>query len=140
MRRCCTIVVVEVVRNVTAVVEESAPRRRIRKGLRESELRKLAAAESSKLDQLLAIAAFKAEEIRAEAQAVLIDEEAARARFEQNPFRWEAQGWSSRLEVGFLWTWQSSDGVGRKGFVFSRLHNVHARGVPRASAAQVSTL
>ena len=62
-----------------------APKKRIRAHLRESELRKLAADTSSKLQRLLAIAAYKAEEIRAEGGA--LDQQEALARFELNPFR-----------------------------------------------------
>ena len=49
------------VKDIAAVVEEEAPKKRIRAHLRESELRKLAADHASKLDQLLAIAAYKAD-------------------------------------------------------------------------------
>ena len=87
------------------MVEEGAPKKRIRAHLRESELRKLAADPASKLDQLLAIAAYKAEEIRADAEGRPLDEDAAMVRFERNPFRWETDGWQSRVEVGFLWAW-----------------------------------
>ena len=58
------------VKDIAAVVEEGAPKKRIRAHLRESELRKLAADPASKLDQLLAIAGNKADEIRAEGRAL----------------------------------------------------------------------
>ena len=118
-------------KNIFAFAEEGAPRKRIRTHLRESELRKLASDKSSKLDQLLAIAAYKAEAIRSNTGQRPTDEEAALSGFEQNPFRWEAQGRQSQVEVGFLWSWQGRDGVGRKSFVFSQLHNVFRRQVPR---------
>ena len=59
-----------------------------------------------KLAELLAIASYKAEEIRADTEQRPMDEEAALAGFKQNPFRWEAPGWQSQVEVGFLWAWQ----------------------------------
>ena len=73
-------------KDITADAEEGAPRKRIRTHLRETELRKLGADNPQKLDQLLAVAAYKAEEIRAEIEQTPIDEEATLARFEQNPF------------------------------------------------------
>ena len=121
----------QVVKNIATVPEEGAPKKRIRVHLRESELRKLAADNSSKLHQILAIAAYKADEIRAEAEGRAPDEQEAFARFEQNPFRWETQGLQSQVEVCFVWTWQGRDAVVRKSFVFPRLHNVFSQGVPR---------
>ena len=117
------------VRDISVVAGESAPKRRIRAHLRESELRKLAADPASKLDQLLAIAAYKAEEIRAEGRE--LDQEEALRRFELNPFRWETEGWQSQVEVGFLWTWQGTDGTSRKAFVFPRMNHVLNRQIPR---------
>ena len=99
-------------KDIIAAHDEAAPRKRIRTHLRETELRKLAEDKPLKLDQLLAIAADKAEEIRAGAQVRPIDEEVALAGFERNPFRWESQGWQSRIEVGSLWTWQGRDWPG----------------------------
>ena len=122
---------VQVVKNIASVVEDGAPRKRIRAHLRESELRKLAADTSSKLDQLLAIAAYKADEIRAEAEGRALDQQEAFARFEQNPFRWDAQGRQSHVDVCFLWTWRGTDGNGRRAFVFPRLDNVFKRQIPR---------
>ena len=58
------------VKDIAAVVEEGPPKRRIRAHLREAELRTLAADPASKLDQLLAIAAYNAEDIRAEAEII----------------------------------------------------------------------
>ena len=112
------------VKDIAAIVEEGAPKKRIRAHLRESELRKLAADHASKLDQLLAIAAYKAEGLRAQAEGRPLDEEAAMVRFEQNPFQWETSGWRSQVEVCFLWTWLDRDGAPRKAFVFSILLNV----------------
>ena len=73
------------VKDITATLEEGAPRKRIRTHLRESELRRVAEDKSSKLNQLLALATHKAEEIRAGAQERPMDEEAVLAGFEQNP-------------------------------------------------------
>ena len=123
--------VAQVVKDITAVASEGAPRKRIRTHLRESELRKLAADNSSKLDRLLAIAAYKAEEHRSEAEQRPLDQEKALACLEQNPFRWEAPGKQSRVEVGFLWTWRDSHGDDRQSFVFLRLDNVFSQGIPR---------
>ena len=92
----------QVVKNIATVPEEGAPKKRIRVHLRESELRKLAADTSTKLSQLLAIAAYKAEEIRAETEGRALDQQEASARFEQNPFRWDAQGRQSHVDVCFL--------------------------------------
>ena len=70
------------VKDITATLEEGAPRKRIRTHLRESELRKIAEEKSSKLDKLLAVAAYKAEEIRADAEQRPLDQDKALARFE----------------------------------------------------------
>ena len=120
---------VQVVKNIASVVEDGAPRKRIRAHLRESELRKLAADKSSKLERLLAIASYKAEEIRAEGGS--LDEQEALARFELNPFRWDTEGWQSQVDICFLWTWQGTDGTRQKAFVYPRLDNVFKRQVPR---------
>ena len=130
---CCrsAIALVQVVKNITANAENGAPKKRIRAHLRESELRNIAASHPSKLHQLLAIAAYKAEEIRASTEQRPLDEETAFAGFELNPFRWEGEGRQSQVEVGFLWAWQGRDGVERKGFVFPMLHHVFSRGIPR---------
>ena len=130
---CCrsAISLAQVVKNIAAIAEDGAPKKRIRAHLRESELRKLAAAHPSKLHQLLAIAAYKAEEIRAEAEGRPLDDEAALAGFEPNPFRWDTEGRQSQVEVSFLWTWQGRDGMVRRAFVFPILNNVFERQVPR---------
>ena len=91
-----------VVKAITAVAEDGAPRKRIRAHLRESELRKLIEASPRKLDQLVAIAAYKAEEVRAEAEERPAAEREALAGFERNPLRWEAAGWKSQVDVCFL--------------------------------------
>ena len=78
-------------KDITATLEEGAPRKRIRTHLRESELRRVAEEKSTHLDQLLALAAYKAEEIRADAQERPMDEEAALSGFGQNPFLLSAQ-------------------------------------------------
>ena len=118
-------------KDISAILEEGAPRKRIRTHLRESALQNLMAKKPSKLDQLLALAAYKAEEVRADAQERPMDEEAALAGFEQSPFRWEAQGWQSQIEVGFLWMWQDRANTGRKSIFFPRLDNVFKRLIPR---------
>ena len=124
-------IVAEVVKDIIAVLEEGAPRKRIRTHLRESALQNLMAKKPSKLDQLLAVATDKAEEIRANTDQNRMDEEAAFAGFEQNPFRWETRGRQSHVEVGFLWTWQDRCWTLRKKFVFPRLDNVFKRLIPR---------
>ena len=92
-------------KDISAILEDGAPRKRIRTHLRESALQNLMAKKPSKLDQLLAVAAYKAEEIRAHTEQTPMGEEAAFAGFEQNPFRWETEGRQSQVEVGVLWTW-----------------------------------
>ena len=118
-------------KDINAVLEEGAPRKRIRTHLRESALQNLMAKKPSKLDQLLAVAAYKAEEIRADTEQRPMDEEAASAGFEQNPFRWETEGWQSHVEVGVLWTWQDRHGTLQKKFIFPRLDHVFQRQVHR---------
>ena len=118
-------------KDINAVLEEGAPRKRIRTHLRESALQNLMAKKPSKLAQLLAVAAYKAEEIRADSEQRPIDDEAALARFEQNPFRWQSQDKHGHIEVGFLWMWQDRANTGRKSIFFPRLDNVFKRLIPR---------
>ena len=81
------------------MVEEGPPKKRIRAHLRESELRKLGADPASKSERLLAIAAYKAEETRADAEGRQLNEEAAVARFEQRSFHLDTDGRRSQVEV-----------------------------------------
>ena len=107
-------------------------KRRKRDG-REEELRKSAVAHAPKIDQLVAVAAHRAEEIRAGAEARAMNEEIARAGFERNPFRWESRGREDQVEVGIAWSWRCSDGRRITHLMFSRLDHVPARQVPTPS-------
>ena len=125
---------IQVLLDIERVQEEGAPKKRIKPHLPERALRNAALKHSSKLDQVLAIACYRAEEIRAGAEHRDMNMEVALAAFEQNPFRWAARGRQSQVEVAFFWSWCGSDGAKSKCFSFAMLHHVLARQVPRPAA------
>ena len=77
----------QVLMDIDRVREEGAPRKKIRRHLHESDLRNAAQEHGAKLDQLIAIACYRAEEIRAADEKREVIMELAMAGFEQNPFR-----------------------------------------------------
>ena len=85
--------------DIDRVAEDEGVRKRIKRHLREYELRHVATNHASKLDQVLAIACYRAEEIRAAAEHRAMSMEVALAAFEQNPFRWTARGWYSQVGI-----------------------------------------
>ena len=125
-------------KDITGIGEEAHTRKRIKPHLREHELRDVATNHGAKLDRLLALASYRAEEIRAADGRRPMDMAVALAGFEGNPFRWEARGWQSQVEVCFFWSWRGTDGVESKRFVFAMLQNVLARRVPRPTALMES--
>ena len=86
---------------------EGSARKRIKAHLRETELRKLIEDSQVRFQQLLAIANYRAEELRAAHEQRDVNEDAALSYFEPSPWRWDAQGWRSHVEIGFLWNWKT---------------------------------
>mgnify|MGYP003329439834 CR=1 FL=1 len=101
----------QVLKYVDPIPNEDAPRKRIKPHLREHILRNAAEKHGAKLDQVMAIARYRAEEIRAAEEKREMSMELALAAFEENPFRWASRAWQSRMEVGIFWTWRNSDGT-----------------------------
>lgn len=115
-----------VVKNIVAEAWAMKERRRLRTSEAVNTMRSLVQANDFAWCRLLAIAAFRAEEIRASTDT--LDVAVAVRGFERNPFRWDvSEGWRSQASVTFLWTWTSGlDGV-RRAFVPMALHNLFIR-------------
>ena len=82
-----------------------------------------------RFDRLIAVAAYRAEEVRAHMQGRDIDEATALRSSEQNPFALEAaDGHQWHIIVYSLWTWYVW-GAARRKIVHVRLDNMRNRGV-----------
>ena len=77
----------QVLMDIDRAPQEGAPRKRMRPHLREHHLRDAAQKHGAKLDQVMAIACYRAEEIRAADEQRDMSMELAMAGFEKNPFR-----------------------------------------------------
>ena len=97
--------------DIDPTAKEDSPRKRIKPHLREHLLRNVAQKHGAKLDQAMAIACYRAEELRAAEENRDMSMQIAFAAFEGNPFRWASRAWQSRIEVGIFWTWRNSDGT-----------------------------
>ena len=81
--------------------------------------------------ELVAMARYRAEEMRARLRGGAIDESMAREGFEKNPWLWrQVASWASQSRVTFHWTWTSRDGSQRSVFEHACLNNVVQRAVP----------
>ena len=121
----------QVLMDIDPIPMGEAPRKRIKPHLREHLLRNAAQKHGAKLDQVMAIACYRAEEIRASEEKREMNLDLALAAFEENPFRWASRAWQSRIEVGIFWTWRNSDGTKGRCFDFTRLDNVFSRHFPK---------
>ena len=101
----------QVLMDIDRAPKEDAPRKRIKPHLREQLLHNAAQKHGAKLDQVMAIACYRAEEIRAGEEKREMNLDLALAAFEENPFRWSSRAWQSQIEVGIFWTWRNSDGT-----------------------------
>ena len=101
----------QVLMDIDRAPKEDAPRKRIKPHLREQLLHNAAQKHGAKLDQVMAIACYRAEEIRAGEEKREMNLDLALAAFEENPFRWSSRAWRSQIEVGIFWTWRNSDGT-----------------------------
>jgi hypothetical protein len=91
-------------------------------------LRAMAITPTDSWCELVAVASYRAEEMRAASQGELFDKEVAERGFEKNPFRWrEGERWQSQARVSFLWSWVSADGSPRKVFEHPRLDKIMER-------------
>jgi len=87
--------------------------------------------------ELVAVANFRAEEIRAQKLGRKFDEIIAMQYFEQNPFLWESQGkWKSQSRLTTLWSWKR--GEIHRAFEHVDCHNLIARGAPIPKALRQS--
>ena len=81
--------------------------------------------------QLVAVAHFKAEEMKAARQGIALDVRKTAAGFESNPFLWEADGnWMSQASVTFLWSWAEEAGTHTYDLQHPAAGKVLKRGVP----------
>ena len=94
----------EVLVDIDRAPKEDAPRKRIKPHLHKQPLRDAAQKHGAKLDQVMAIACYRAEEIRAGEEKREMNLDLALAAFEENPFRWSSRAWQSHVEVGIFWT------------------------------------
>ena len=79
--------------------------------------------------ELVAVANYRAEEIRSQTLGREFDEGTATQYFEQNPFLWESYGTrSSQMRLTTLWSWRRGD-IHRV-FEHVYLHHLIARGAP----------
>ncbi len=79
--------------------------------------------------ELIAVANYRAEEIRSQQLGREFDEGTAMQYFEQNPFLWESYGkWSSHIRLTTLWSWRR--GAIHRAFEHVDLHHLIARGAP----------
>ena len=110
--------------------EEQPSKKRVRHHLHTGQLQEIITQSPRACEALAAIAAYRAEELRAGIENRELDEGAATCRFEKNPFRWtDMDGRLWDLTMVALWTWQTR-GTERKVFVDVRLDNLRERGVP----------
>ena len=122
------LVVKDIVRD--AFQPETAPRRRIMPHASGPQLVEGTRAHQQSWWRVVAIATWRAENLRAERRP--FDSTAAGAGFESNPFRWKmAEGWLSQADVTFSWAWWE-DGAWRRDLApVSAIHlTAHDRGVP----------
>ena len=81
--------------------------------------------------QLVAVAIYRAAELRSHLLDQALDEAVAASGFERSPWSWRSTaGWSSQARVTFLWRWTARDGCRRNAFQHTRLDHVRS-GVPR---------
>ena len=83
----------EVLVDIDRAPKEDAPRKRIKPHLREQHLRNAAQKHGAKLDKVMAIACYRAEEIRAGEEKREMQKDIALAAFEENPFRCSSRAW-----------------------------------------------
>ena len=96
-----------------AISTEGSARKRIKAHLRESELRNLVSENQVRFQQLLAIANYRAEELRAKLDQREVNEEASLSYFEPSPWKWHVVGWRSQVHIAFLWIWRTRDAMFR---------------------------
>ena len=101
----------EVLVDIDRAPKEDAPRKRIKPHLREQPLRDAAQKHGAKLDQAMAIACYRAEEIRAGEEKCEMNLDIALAAFAENPFRWSSRARQSQVEVAIFWNWRNPDGT-----------------------------
>jgi hypothetical protein len=106
--------------------EDSPPAtKRIRAHLHAGQLRNAAHTRQAAWDRLVAVATFRAEEIRAADQHRPCNEDAASSGFEQNSWSWAAcDGRASHAEIAVLWSFYSEAGAWQQKIEYAFLHHV----------------
>jgi len=80
--------------------------------------------------ELVAVARFRAAELRSQLTGNPLDEEATQG-FERNPWMWRPTGeWASQSRISFLWSWAARDGTSMRVFEHALLNNLVQRSVP----------
>ena len=108
--------------------EGPPPRKKARAHLHFGQLRDTALHWRAAWDQLVAVAAWRAEELRATNQHCPFDQAAASAGYEASPWKWAATGKMIQAQVGALWSWRA--GTWQRQIVHVRLDNLLERGIP----------
>lgn len=109
--------------------EDPQPRKRVRVHLHVGQLRAAALKWPAAWDRLVAIACWRAEELRAADQHRPFDQVAAFAGYEGNPWKWCTEKRRIQVQVAALWSWRA--GAWQRQIVHVRLDNLLERcGVP----------
>ena len=118
------------IKDIVAEAWDTSTTKRLRSSSQMNTLRALAQSCAHSWCELVSIAQYRSEEIRAKEQGTSIDKRVAARGFQRNPFRWEAgQGRTSHTRVSLLWTWSDGGGCARSAFEHADLHHIVARGI-----------
>ena len=121
-----------VCKNIVADAWDATQSKRLRSNSHMNALRGYVQVNDYLWSELVAVAHYRAEEMRSERQSREFNEEHATYYFEQNPFLWESHGkWNSQIRLSVLWAW--TRGMTYRQFEHIDLHNILARGptIPR---------
>jgi len=92
----------------TQEAEGPPPRKKVRTHLHFGQLRAIALNWQAAWDQLMAVATWRAEELRATDQHRPFDQAAASTGYEASPWKWGTTGRKIQVQVGVLWSWRVS--------------------------------
>ena len=108
--------------------DDPPPRKKVRAHLHAGQLCAAVLKWPAAWDQLVAVAAWRAEELRAADQHRPFDQVAAFAGYEASPWKWNAAGRRIQVQVAALWSWRT--GSWQRQIVHVRLDNLLHCGVP----------
>ena len=117
-----------VLKDVVADAWDASLTKRLRSTGSMNFLRALVKASDRAWCELVAVAQYRAEELRARLFGQPFDEYVATAGFERNPWRWRSTGeWASQAQVAALWCWTARDGSPWRVFEHTRLDKIFDR-------------